>query len=339
MNGSRKPRKLCAVPAADNSLRGHEDRLGHCVKPTADIDALFQLSPAEFTAARNALVGKLKKAGKEEEADRVKALPKPSLPAWAVNQLYWRHRKAFEQLIDAGERFRKAQGAQLSGKNADLRGTLDARREALSGLTRLAAAVLKQAGHNATPDLTRRVTTTLEALATYGAHPGAPPAGRLTDDIDPPGFEALAALVPQVGRSKRADAEPSRVIPFQQKREPKAGKKKGSPEEEARRREEERKAALAAAKTALTESERSLRDAKKDAEQAEADLKKAAARAKEAEKEKADIEKQFEKASAAADEARQEARRVASKAEEAAQAVEDAERAVENAKRELEKLS
>ena len=309
------------------------------MKPTADIDALFQLPPAEFTAARNTLAGKLKKAGKDEEADRVKALPKPSLPAWAVNQLYWRHRKAFDRLIDAGERFRNAQGAQLSGKNADMRGPLDARREALSELTKLAASVLKQAGHNATPDLTRRVTTTLEALATYGAHPGAPPAGRLTDDIDPPGFEALAALVPQVGRTKRADAEPSRVIPFQQKREPKIGKKKVSPEEEARRRQEERKAEIAAAKTALGERERALRDAKKDAEQAEAELKKAAARAKETENEKAEIEKRYEKATAAADDARQEARRVASKAEEAAQAVEDAERALENAKRELEKLN
>jgi hypothetical protein len=309
------------------------------VKPTADIDALFQVPPAEFTAARNTLAGKLKKAGKDDEADRVKAIPKPSLPAWAVNQLYWRHRKAFDQLIEAGERFRKAQGAQLSGKNADLRGPLDARREALSALTRLAASVLKQAGHNATPDLTRRVTTTLEALATYGAHPGAPPAGRLTDDIDPPGFEALAALVPQVGRSKRADAEPSRVIPFQQKREPQAGKKKGSPEEEARRREEERKAAIAAAKAALAESERALREAKRDAERAEAELKKAAARAKEADNEKAEIEKRYEKATAAADEARQEARRVASTAEEAAQAVEDAERAVENARREMETLT
>ena len=310
------------------------------MKPTADIDALFQLPPAEFTAARNALAGKLKKAGKDEEADRVKGLPKPSLPAWAVNQLYWRHRKAFDQLIEAGERFRTAQGAQLSGKNADLRGPLEARREALSELTKLAAGVLRHAGHNATPDLTRRVTTTLEALATYGAHPGAPPAGRLTDDIDPPGFEALAALVPQVGRTKRAGTEPSRVIPFQQKtREPKTGKKKASPEEEARRREEERKAEIAAAKAALAESERALRDAKREAEQAEAELKKAAARAKETEKEKADIEKRFEKITAAADEARQEARRVASKAEEAAQAVEDAERALEKAKRDLEKLS
>jgi hypothetical protein len=310
------------------------------VQTTPDIDGLFQLPPAEFTAARNALAGKLKKAGRDEEADRVKALPKPSLPAWAVNQVFWKHRKAFDRLIEAGERFRKAQAAQLAGKDADLRGPLDARREALSDLTRLAATVLRNAGHSATTDVTRRVTTTLEALATYGAHPGAPPAGRLTDDIDPPGFEVLAALVPQVGRTRRAGAEPSRVIPFQQKlRPPRTGRKKGSPEEEARRREEEQKAQVAAAKAAVEDAQRVLRDARKAAEQAEAELKKAAARAKETEKEKADIEKRFEKASAAADEARQEARRVASQAEEAAQAVEDAEEALAKSKGELEKLT
>ena len=306
------------------------------MKPTSDTDGLFQLPLTAFTAARNALAGKLKRAGKDEDAARVKALPKPSLPAWAVNQLYWQHRKAFDRLIDAGDRFREAQGAQLGGRKADMRGPLDARREALSELTRMAADVLRKGGHNPTPDVVRRITTTLEALATYGSHPGAPPAGRLTDDIDPPGFEALAALVPQVGRAKRSHSEPTRVIPFQQKvREPRPSRKKVTPEEEARQREEERKAKLAAANAALTEAERALRDAKKAAEAAEAELKQAAARAKEAEKEKAEIEKRFEKLSAAADAARQEARRVASAAEDAAQAVEDAERTVEKAKRDL----
>ncbi len=310
------------------------------MQTTPDSDGLFQLPPAEFTAARNALAGKLKKAGKAEEAERVKALPKPSLPAWAVNQLFWKHRKAFDRLIEAGERFRNAQAAQLAGKDADLRGPLDARREALSELTRLAATVLRNGGHNPTPDLTRRVTTTLEALATYGAHPSAPPAGRLTDDIDPPGFEVLAALVPQIGRTKRPGAEPSRVIPFQQKtRPPRTTRKKASPEEEARRREEEQKAQVAAAKAAVDDAQRMLREARKAAEQAEAELKKAAARAKETEKEKADIEKRLEMAAAAADSARLEARRVASQAEEAAQAVEDAEEALAKARGALDKLT
>lgn len=312
---------------------------------TTDIDALFQLPPAEFTAARNALAAKLKKAGKGDEADSVKALPRPSISAWAVNQLFWKHRKAFDRLLAAGEEFRKAQAAQLSGRKAELRAPLEARREVLAELTKLAAGVLRHAGHAPTPDVARRVTTTLEALASYGSHPEAPQAGRLTDDIDPPGFEVLAALVPNVGTHKRAGGEPTRVIPFQhKKREGRAAQKKATPEEEARRREEERKAALAAARAAVAEAERALREAKKGAEQAEAALKKAAARTKETEKEKvavekekAEIDRRYDKANAAFEAARAEARQVASDAEDAAQAVEDAELALQKAKEQLEK--
>jgi hypothetical protein len=309
------------------------------VKATnSEIDGLFQLPPTEFTAARNALVSRLKKAGKTEDAERVRGLSRPSLSAWTVNQLFWAHRKAFDQLLGAGERFRKAQAAQLAGKSADLRGPLDARREALSELTKLAADVLRRAGYNATPDAIRRVTTTLEALASYGSHPDAPAPGRLTEDIHPPGFEALAALVPQVGRRK--GSEPSRVIPFmQQKRESRGGRKKQTPEEEARRRDEERRAQIAALKTAVAEADRTLREARKGAAQAEAALKKAAGRAKETEREKVDLEMRFEKANAAFEAARQEARKVASDAEDAAQAVEDAEVALEKAQRELAEIT
>jgi hypothetical protein len=306
----------------------------------SDIDDLFQLPLDEFTAARNALAAQLKKAGRGDEADKVKGLPKPPVSAWAVNQLYWQHRQAFDRLLAAGERFRKGQAAQLAGKSGDLREPLEARREALSALTKLASNVLQQAGHNPSPDTMRRVMTTLEALATYGPNPEAPPAGRLTDDVDPPGFEAIAALIPRSGRGESSASGPTRVIPFRQKRESRGPKKtKQTPEELKKQQEEERKTQLAAAKAALQEAERTLRAARRAAKQAEAALKKAAARAKEAEKAKAEIETQVEKASAEADETRQEARRVASEAENAAQEVEDAERSLEKARRELEALS
>src|SRR5687768_2431422 len=178
----------------------------------AEIDALFQLPLPEFTAARNALAARLKKAGQSDEADRIKALPKPSVPAWTVNQLYFRKRDAFDRLIATGERFRQAQASHLAGKPADIRGPLEARRTALSDLAKLAAATLKQSGNNPTPDTMRRITTTLEALSTYGALPDAPRGGRLTDDVEPPGFETLAALVPRIGKSA-AGTGPSRVIP------------------------------------------------------------------------------------------------------------------------------
>jgi hypothetical protein len=302
-----------------------------------EIDALYQLPLPEFTAARNALAGRLKKGGRADEAERVKALPKPSITAWTVNQLFWKRREAFDRLISTGERFRKAQASHLAGKSDDIRGPLEARRVALSELAKAAAATLKQSGSNPTPDTMRRITTTLEALSTYGSLPDAPRAGRLADDVDPPGFETLAALVPRIGSTQTTG--PSRIIPFQHKAKPgKASRKKGSPEEEARRAAEERKAQRAAARKAVAEAERALRAARKEAQQAEEALKKAAARAKEAEREKVDAERRLEKISADADSTRQHARRVAAEAEEAAQAVEDAERAVEAARRELKQF-
>ena len=298
----------------------------------SEIDALFKLPPVEFTAARNALAAKLKKGGDAAAADRVKALGKPSISVWIANQLYWRHRKAFDRLLAAGEQFRKAQAAQLAGKPGDLRGSLDARRETLSELTRHAAEILRDTGHPPSPDTMRRVMTTLEALATYGEQPDAPQPGRLTADVDPPGFEALAALVPRAGHRASAAADKPRVIPFSQPKAEPARRKAVDTKEEERRREAERRAKEAAARKELRDAERALADARRDAERARAAMKTAAAAAKAAEKAKAALEAKFEKLSAAADAARQDARRVASEAEEAAQAVDDAERTVQKAR-------
>lgn len=316
----------------------------------ADIDGLFQLPLTEFTSARNALAATMKRTGHEDEAQRIKALAKPPVSAWTVNQLYWRHRTIFNQLIAAGERLRNAQASRLAGKGSprrtpaswgakggDMRAPLEARRAALSDLTKLAAALLRETGHIPAPEMMRRITMTLEALATHGSHPNAPPPGRLTDDIDPPGFEALAALVPGRGGRARGN-EPTRVIPFRQRPEARTAKKKVGPKQEQRQREEERKARLAAAKSAVHDAERALREARKSAEQAEAALKKAAAHTKEAEKRKTELDKRLEKAATEADQARQDARRVAADAESAAQAVADAEHALDQARRTLEVL-
>jgi DNA repair exonuclease SbcCD ATPase subunit len=296
------------------------------VSSPADVDALFRLPLPEFTAARNALAAELKGAGRAEDAARVRGLPKPPLSTWAVNQLYWRHRKPFDSLITAGQRLRTAQAAQLRGKPGELREPLEARRAALSELTKHASALLKESGHTPSPDLMRRITTTLEALATYGSHAAAPPAGRLTDDVDAPGFEALAALMPRKGARGR-----TRVLPFVPPRELKAAREKLDPEERKRQEQAERRARLSTATAALRDAERTLAEARRTAARAEASLKKAAARAKETKKNQDALSAQFEKASAAAEQARQEAHRIASEAEEAAQAVADAERALEEA--------
>ena len=300
----------------------------------SDIDELFQLPLTEYTAARNALAASLRTAGRTGDAAAVAALPKPPLSVWTVNQLYWRHRRAFDQLMAAGERLRNAQASQLAGKAGDLRAPADAHRTALQEITRRAAALLRDTGRTPTPELTLRVTKTLESLAALGRQPSAPSAGRLTQDVDPPGFDALASLVPRKGGAARG-AGRSRVIPFHQRGNPSRPKKQDAAAKR-REREEARKARRAAAAAALLDAERALRNAHKAAAQAESALRTAASRVKAAERTAAVSEKRFAKAEAAADGARQAARRVAAAAEEAAQAIADAERTRDQARRALD---
>jgi hypothetical protein len=300
------------------------------VANTLSIEGLFQLPLGEFTAARNTLAAKLKKSGRADESSRVKALSKPSISAWTVNQLFWRHRKPYDRLMQTGGQFREAQAAQLAGKPADVRRPLQARREALADLARLAAELLKEASHPPSPDTMRRVTTTLEALSTLSDIPNGPRGGQLTDDVDPPGFESLAALVPTMGGVKTREGAGA-VLPFQRKTPLPPAKARGKEADE-KEKARARKAQEAETRAARQRAERTLRDAQRAAEQAEATLKKAAARLKEAEQAKAALDAQLEKATTDLTEARQAARRVTAEAEDAAQAVADAERALEKLK-------
>ena len=274
-----------------------------------EIDDLFKLPLAEFTSARNALAARLKKEGRADDAERVKLLAKPSVSAWTVNQLYWDHREAFDQLIATGKRFRPTQ--------ASMRGSLDARREALVQLSDLATELLRDAGHNPSQDTIHRVTTTLEALSAYALLSDGPTPGRLTSDVDPPGFASLASLMsggravePTPTKSGAATAKKPSVIVDVRKIQ---------------------QAKIAAAKASLQDAKRSLADARTRAQSLEAAQKKANAEAKEA-------EKRLEKATAASKDATRRAQTVAAEAQEATQALEDAKRTLAKATKELESL-
>ena len=283
-----------------------------------DLDELFKLSLAEFTDARNALAKHLKQNGRANDANLVKTLAKPSISAWTVNQLYWYHREEFDTLLAAGQRFRKA---QTSGKVADMRGSLEARRDALTQLADVAASVLSDAGHNPSPDTIRRVTTTLEALS---ALTDGPSPGRLSQDVDPPGFESLASFVPG---TMKATAKPAA--------KPQQTTTQGR---DARKDEQTRQVKIAAARFSVQAAKKSLADAKVRAQTLESAHKKAYAEAKQAEKQLREAEDRFKKAKSASEAATQRAKTIAAEAEEASKAVDDAKRAVENAAKEVESL-
>ena len=219
-----------------------------------EIDDLFKLPVAEFTNARNALAARLKKEGRTNDAERVKLLGKPSVSAWAVNQLYWDHRDAFDQLIATGKGFRGP---------ASRRESLDARRDALVQLSELATNLLRDAGHNPSQDTIRRVTATLEALSAYALLPDGPTHGRLTNDVDPPSFESLASLM---SGGKSSEPAPPAC-------------KKATIIADARKIQQ---AKIAAAKASLQDAKRSFTSARTRSESLATTLKKVKAEAKEA---------------------------------------------------------
>src|SRR5215813_14160534 len=254
-----------------------------------DIDALFRLPLAEFTSARNMLAARLKKEGRPNDADRVKLLAKPSISAWTVNQLYWNHRKAFDQLMATGKRLRPAQKLRLAGKVAGMRDSLDARREALVQLSDLATELLHDAGSNPSPDTLRRVTTTLEALSAYALLSDGPTPGRLTQDLDPPSFDSLASLLS--GAATEEIDEP--ITPA----------RKSTTSANVHRLEEARRAKIADAKVTLQDAKKSLSEARARVQSLDSAYKKANAEAKEAEKHRREAEELLEKATAASNDA------------------------------------
>ncbi len=147
------------------------------------VDRLYQLPLEEFTAARNALA---KQSGKRSA--EIKSLVKPPVAAWAVNQLYWRRRPVYDALIDAARQLRRAHGAVLGGKAADVRGAGKAHEERVSAALDAALEIANESGHAASDAMRQPLVTTLRAL------PSEDTPGRLTRTLQPGGFESLAGL-------------------------------------------------------------------------------------------------------------------------------------------------
>src|SRR5918993_4383503 len=159
----------------------------------AEIDKLFQLPPADFTAARNALA-----KGAGPQAPAIKALTKPPIAAWAVNQLYWKDSERYEALVDAANEMRKTHRAVIEGRKADLRSAGREHELALDAALKSTMALLKDAGQPATDATKHAVLNTLRAL------PADEPAGRLTRALAPGGFEMLAGVVPTTAAKRSA---------------------------------------------------------------------------------------------------------------------------------------
>jgi hypothetical protein len=212
------------------------------------IDDLYRQPLDAFVTARNALAKTLT----GDEAKRVRALVKPTVVPWAVNQVYWQARPTYDKLIKSGERLRAAQIASLEGRRgADVREAGDLHRTALADAVKAAERIAAAAGANPPADALVRTFETLS----LASEPPEPP-GRLTKPLQPSGFEALAGVTPAARPAAtvarpfqgREPIGPERgaLRPSDKKRTEADRRKERAAEEAARKREAAIKAAAAA---------------------------------------------------------------------------------------------
>ena len=222
------------------------------------VDRLFDLPLDEFTAARNALAKQLKDEGDNEGAEQVRAVAKPSVAAWAVNQLARHEAELVRSLLNVAARLRSAQERSLKGERAadELRAAQSEERDVIRKLTRAAEHLLREGGRAASGTTLERVSSILRAAAV--SDPSALRAGRLSGDVEVTGFDAFAGLeLPKARRSRGASGGDDLAARRQQKREA----------ERQRKQLEKRVRELGASADA---AERDAERARKDADEATA---------------------------------------------------------------------
>jgi hypothetical protein len=213
------------------------------------LDELYGAPLDEFVARRTALAKQLKADGRADEAAEVAGLRKPSAPLWAVNQLARRNRPAVEKLLSASDALRTAIGkGDHDAFAAAQKGQSDA-------LRKLRDAARRLLGDPTEPTLAR-IVSTFRAASIDEELRKQLAVGRLTEEPEPGGFDALAGI----------SFAPS-------------GARKGKPKSDdgtRSRRLAEAQAVLREAKAEQRELERTAREAERAAEKARAAADKAA---------------------------------------------------------------
>jgi hypothetical protein len=232
----------------------------------SDIDSLYRLPLGQFTAARNALAKTLTGA----DASRVKRLEKPTLVPWAINQLYWKDRAAYDRLMKSGAALRSAQIGALEGKKADTRRAGDAHRQALAAAVDRAVKLAGSEGGRPAGEPLARMLESLSIAPEPPAHPG-----RWTDLVQPAGFEALTGITPVPGAAvppppKPVPPKPRLVVDREAMKRAEEAR-----QEEARRRE--RQMRIATAERALERARSAEARAREALAQAEAEVRTAEA--------------------------------------------------------------
>ena len=207
--------------------------------PDEAVDHLYGLPREEFVGERDALAKQLRADGSRDAAAAVKALPKPTVAAWAANQAVRSQKRAARELWKAGDALSTAQDAVLAGKGsgAKLREASERERAAVEALVEAARGLLGATGGDLSEATIERVRETLHAGAIDSEARDEVAAGRVVRERSPQGL---------FGADPFAAPAPKRAAKTEPKPEPKPKRKakaKGTSDDAAERKREREEAA------------------------------------------------------------------------------------------------
>jgi len=277
--------------------------VGSLTMMSMELDDLYGLPLDRFIPERASLVRELRSGGEREHAAEVAAVRKPSVAAWAVNQLMRTQRSEVEDLFAAGDTLRDVQAGVLGGSAdaRDLRSAAERERGAVDALVEIARGLLSSSGHELSATTVERVTETLHAAALDDDARGQVSEGRLVRELRHVGLGAglggAAAAPPATARAPRPPTKgaddgggksgPGKARARDAAAERQAIKERKAAETEARReREATRKQARALERDAAREvdrAERALRTARERQARAAEALRQAEAATQDAE--------------------------------------------------------
>jgi hypothetical protein len=230
------------------------------------LDRLYAAPLDEWVAARDALAKELRQDGRRDEADEVKKLRKPPAPVWAANQLARRRPRCIRRLIEAAEQLRTAQAS----RREDFAAARAEERDALEAAVAEGRSILAEAGTESDA-MSSRLERTLRSAAANEQTAQTLQAGRLDEELEATGFEALLGAFPAGAPAASRKAA--------------KGKPQKAQLESARKRVEQARAAASEARKAVREAERRAQAARRDWERAQAEADEAAAAAADADTE------------------------------------------------------
>lgn len=155
------------------------------------LDELYRTPPEGFVARRTELAKERTTAGDKAGAKELKAAKRPTVAAWAINQL----RDSVPDLVDEACELAETGRAVLTGEQAgDARALASQRRTLVAALLKEARGVLAGAGLEVSSATERQVVETLDAALVSPDVAELVAVGRLLAATTATGFEGLIAV-------------------------------------------------------------------------------------------------------------------------------------------------